>query len=135
MLSPDIVHEAHLIVKFVDRAYGLDILPSKVSVEVGDVKSEGTVRLRQHETKKQCLETTWFSNQVEASTSMGFRGTEERVPCKRADGWTEIELGNFYNHGSGDAEVKMCLQEVAGTHLKAGLVVEGIELRPKQFSM
>ncbi|EOY11555.1 Phloem 2-B15-like protein [Theobroma cacao] len=135
MLSPDIVHEAHLIVKFVDRAYGLDILPSKVSVEVGDVKSEGTVRLRQHETKKQCLETTWFSNQVEASTSMGFRGTEERVPCKRADGWTEIELGNFYNHGSGDAEVKMCLQEVAGTHLKAGLVVEGIELRPKQFSI
>ncbi|KAK6243004.1 hypothetical protein QUC31_009413 [Theobroma cacao] len=104
MLSPDIVHEAHLIVKFVDRAYGLDILPSKVSVEVADVKSEGTVRLRQHETKKQCLETTWFSNQVEASTSMGFRGTEERVPCKRADGWTEIELGNFYNHGSGDAE-------------------------------
>ena len=38
----------------------------------------------------------------------------------------------LYNHGV-DVEVKMCLKEVTGTHLKGGLVVEGIELRPKQL--
>ncbi|XWS57475.1 hypothetical protein CRYUN_Cryun09bG0177100 [Craigia yunnanensis] len=131
MLSPRTVYEAYLIVKLVDRAYGLDLLPSKVSVEVGNVKSEGTAYLRQHESKKQCLETNRFSNQSEVLRSMAYRGIEERVPSKREDGWLEIELGNFYNHG-GDVEVKMCLKEVTGTHLKGGLVVEGIELRPKQ---
>ncbi|XWS64491.1 hypothetical protein CRYUN_Cryun05aG0008300 [Craigia yunnanensis] len=132
MLSPRIVYEAYLIVKFVDHAYGLDLLPSEVIVEVGNVKLEGTICLRLYESKKQCLETIWFSNQNEVVRSMAFRGKEERVPCKREDGWIEIELGNFYNHGV-DVEVKMCLKEVTGTHLKGGLVVEGIELRPKQL--
>ncbi|XVE89611.1 hypothetical protein DITRI_Ditri20bG0009700 [Diplodiscus trichospermus] len=120
MLSPRTVYEAYLIVKFADRAYGLDLLPSKVSVEVGNDRCEGTVYLRHYESKKQCV----------FPRSMAFRGKEERVPCKREDGWIEIELGNFYNHG-GDLEVKMCLKEVTGTHLKGGLVVERIELRPK----
>ncbi|XP_022720129.1 F-box protein PP2-B15-like [Durio zibethinus] len=132
MLSPNIVYEAYLIVKFFDRAYGLDLLPSKVSVEVGHVKSEGTAWLRQYESKKQWLETIWLSNQIEAPRSRAFRRIEERVPGKREDGWIEIKLGHFYNHG-GAVEVKMCLKEVTGTHLKGGLVVEGIELRPKQL--
>ncbi|KAK8651542.1 hypothetical protein V6N13_141141 [Hibiscus sabdariffa] len=135
MLSPNTTYESYLIVKFVDRAYGLDLLPSKVSVQVGDVKSEGNVYLRQYESKKQCLETIWFSNRIELVVRwMAFRGiTEERVPCKREDGWVEIELGSFYNHGGDDLEVKMSLKEVNGTHLKGGLVVEGIEVRPKQL--
>ncbi|OMO99447.1 Phloem protein 2-like protein [Corchorus olitorius] len=54
------------------------------------------------------------------------KGIEERK--KREDGWIEIELGSFYNHGDDNFEVKMCLKEVTGTHLKGGLVVEGIEL-------
>ena len=37
----------------------------------------------------------------------------------------------FYND-EGDGEVKMCLMEVKGEHLKGGLIVEGIELRPKE---
>ena len=28
----------------------------------------------------------------------------------------------------------MCLMEVKGEHLKGGLIVEGIELRPKEYS-
>ncbi|RVW97868.1 putative F-box protein PP2-B12 [Vitis vinifera] len=59
----------------------------------------------------------------------GFQG-EERVPYEREDGWFEVELGEFYNDG-GDEEVKMSLREVKGVHLKGGLIVEGIEIRPK----
>ncbi|KAH1032093.1 hypothetical protein J1N35_044267 [Gossypium stocksii] len=134
MLSPKTTYECYVIVKFVDRAYGLDFLPSKVTVEIGNVKSEGNVYLRQYESKKQCLETLWYSNRMElVIRSMAFRGImEERVACKREDGWIEIELGSFYNNGGDDLEVKMSLKEVTGTHLKGGLVVEGIELRPKQ---
>ncbi|GKD38325.1 F-box protein PP2-B15-like protein, partial [Tanacetum coccineum] len=44
--------------------------------------------------------------------------------------WLEIELGEFYNDGSSEKEVKMSLREVDGVRLKGGLLVEGIEIRP-----
>ncbi|KAK4427628.1 F-box protein PP2-B15 [Sesamum alatum] len=55
---------------------------------------------------------------------------EERVIRARDDGWLEVELGEFYNDGS-EKEVIMEFKEVKGEQLKGGLVVEGIELRPK----
>ncbi|KAK6119061.1 hypothetical protein DH2020_047198 [Rehmannia glutinosa] len=57
-------------------------------------------------------------------------GGVERVLCARGDGWLEVELGEFYNDGS-EKEVKMEFREIKGEQLKGGLVVEGIELRPK----
>jgi hypothetical protein len=42
----------------------------------------------------------------------------------------EIELGEFFS-GENDEEVKMSLMEVKGHHLKGGLIIEGIEIRPK----
>ncbi|KAK2966390.1 hypothetical protein RJ640_013700 [Escallonia rubra] len=106
MLSPNTTYGAYLVVKFAERAFGLDSLPSDVSVEVGDKQSRGTIYLRH----KECREKT--------------------VTRERDDGWLEIELGAFYNDGS-EKEVKMGLKEVEGVHLKGGLIVEGIELRPK----
>ncbi|PIA36200.1 hypothetical protein AQUCO_03400247v1 [Aquilegia coerulea] len=50
---------------------------------------------------------------------------------KRDDGWMEIELGEFYNDQGEDGEVQMTLTEIKGGHLKCGLIVQGIELRPK----
>ncbi|KAH7574689.1 hypothetical protein JRO89_XS03G0331200 [Xanthoceras sorbifolium] len=140
MISPKTIYGAYLIVKFVDRAYGLDSSPSEVSLEVGDVvKSQGTVYLRCKENKnKQCLERMYFLNRIEALRSRVYRGRErkERVVREREDGWFEIELGSFYNVGGGDdnndnKEVRMCLKEVKGEHLKGGLIVEGIEIRPQ----
>jgi hypothetical protein len=52
-----------------------------------------------------------------------------RVPSKRDDGWMEIELGEFFC-GEADEEIEMSVMEV-GFRLKGGLVVEGIEVRPK----
>lgn len=104
MLSPNTNYGAYLVVKFARRAFGLDSIPSDVSVEVGDYKSRGTIYLRQN-------------------------GSPEGV-FYRGDGWTEIELGSFYSDGN-DKEMKMSLREVKGEHLKGGLIVEGIEIRPK----
>ncbi|KAM7466111.1 hypothetical protein LguiB_013673 [Lonicera macranthoides] len=50
----------------------------------------------------------------------------------RTDGWMEIELGEFFSdHGDG-GEVEMQLKETEILNGKYGLIVEGIEVRPKE---
>ncbi|KAJ1380875.1 Phloem protein 2-like [Sesbania bispinosa] len=113
MLSPKTLYKAYLKVKIADRAYGLDSLPSEVSIEVGNYKSQGTVYIRppcRRNGKASC-----------------------HCHCKPQDEWLEIELGSFYTQSDSDEEVRMCLKEVKGVHLKGGLIVDGIEIRPKLF--
>jgi hypothetical protein len=53
-----------------------------------------------------------------------------RHPHMREDMWMEIEIGEFFTdqvHGM----VEMCLMEIENGNWKSGLVVHGIELRPK----
>ncbi|XP_030461255.2 F-box protein At2g02240-like [Syzygium oleosum] len=52
-------------------------------------------------------------------------------PKERRDGWSEIELGEFFTKDGEDGEVEMSVLETKGGNWKAGLVVEGIEIRPK----
>ncbi|KAK3416075.1 hypothetical protein EUGRSUZ_H01641 [Eucalyptus grandis] len=52
-------------------------------------------------------------------------------PKERQDGWSEIELGEFLTKEGQDGEVEMSVMETKGGNWKAGLVVEGIEIRPK----
>lgn len=122
MLSPRTAYGAYLITKLADRAYGLDSLPSEVSLEVGKFKSQGTVYLSTAHQKALAVD-----KHVRSSN----RVLEGHL-CERTDGWMEIELGSFYNDGCDDNKnVKMSLKEVKGAHLKGGLIVEGIEIRPK----
>ncbi|KAJ6974228.1 F-box protein PP2-B15-like [Populus alba x Populus x berolinensis] len=97
MLTPNTKYGAYLVLKITDRSYGLDLMPSEISVEV-----------------------------LKSRVAEG----EGRVPSERDDGWLEIELGEFFS-GENDEEVKMSLMEVKGHHLKGGLIIEGIEIRPK----
>ncbi|KAH7542999.1 F-box protein PP2-B15 [Ziziphus jujuba] len=129
MLSPKTFYGAYLIVKFAERAYGLDTFPSEVSVQVGNIRSQGQVYLSRNERKKQLPKQLFGLNQVEAFRTRMFQGEKEAL-FERKDGWVEIELGSFYNDGN-DKEVNMSLKEVKGQHLKGGIIVEGIELRPK----
>ncbi|GKD12904.1 F-box domain, phloem protein 2-like protein, partial [Tanacetum coccineum] len=95
--------------------------PFEVLVELGDFRSRGTVLLfHKHslEHAKMDLRLTYGQEDV------------TRVCRERKDGWLEIELGEFYNDGSSEKEVKMSLREVDGVHLKGGLLVVGIEIRP-----
>ncbi|CAJ2631704.1 unnamed protein product [Trifolium pratense] len=111
MLSPKTIYGAYLKVKIADRAYGLDSLPSEVSIEVGNYRSQEKVYIRSHckiNEKATC-----------------------HCKCEHDDEWLEIELGSFYTESVQVQEVRMCLKEVKGVHLKGGLIVDGIELRPK----
>ncbi|KAK7337721.1 hypothetical protein VNO77_18307 [Canavalia gladiata] len=111
MLSPNTLYGAYLKVKIAERACGLDALPSEVSVEVGNHKSQGTVYIHSHckrNGKDSC-----------------------HRHCEPRDEWLEIELGSFYPEPN--QEVRMCLKEVKGVHLLGGLIVDGIEIRPKRL--
>ena len=82
------------------------------------------------DSKKKEMERLFYGNRIEMLKSRVNEG-DGRVPCERGDGWMEIELGDFFNGNQGDEEVKMSLREVKGQHLKGGLIIEGIEVRPK----
>ena len=57
---------------------------------------------------------------------------DDERPKERGDGWLEMELGEFFNGGGDDdGEVEMSVLEVKGGNWKGGLIVQGIEIRPK----
>jgi hypothetical protein len=60
------------------------------------------------------------------------RENNGQYPKKRGDGWLEIELGEFFCKEGEDRELEMSVQEVKGGDWKGGLIVEGIEIRPKE---
>ncbi|CAI9768948.1 unnamed protein product [Fraxinus pennsylvanica] len=127
MLSKNTTYGAYLVIKLANRAFGLDLLPSEVSIEVGDYKSMRETYLRGNELEKQDMERDFMEHKIDGSSDCE---AEECILHMRDDGWLEVELGEFYCDGN-DREVKMSFKEVKGEHLKGGLLVEGIEIRPK----
>ncbi|KAF8392009.1 hypothetical protein HHK36_022349 [Tetracentron sinense] len=57
---------------------------------------------------------------------------ERQFPRERGDGWMEIEMGEFFNDRGDDGDVEMSLMEVDNGEWKSGLIIQGIELRPKE---
>ncbi|XP_044481086.1 putative F-box protein PP2-B12 isoform X2 [Mangifera indica] len=51
---------------------------------------------------------------------------------ERGDDWLEVELGDFYNTGDENGELEISILETRGGHWKGGLIIQGIEIRPKQ---
>lgn len=70
----------------------------------------------------------------------GYPQREEIVPAdrdvqyakQRGDGWMEVELGEIFIDGGQDVDLEMSLMEVKRGNWKRGLIVEGIEVRPKE---
>ncbi|CAH9073861.1 unnamed protein product [Cuscuta epithymum] len=131
MLSSNTIYGAYFIFKLAGRAFGLDSLPSEISVKFGNFQSHRVVYLRKNSYTKQAMERAFMLHRVEALKSRLHPLGPESVVHERGDGWLEIELGEFYNDCDSGKEVEVSLREVKGGHLKGGLIVEGIELRPK----
>ncbi|KAM7257079.1 hypothetical protein ACFE04_012820 [Oxalis oulophora] len=55
-----------------------------------------------------------------------------RLSEEREGGWMEIEMGEFFNNSGDDGTLVFGLLEVDNYIWKCGLVIEGIELRPKK---
>ncbi|XP_074294657.1 F-box protein VBF-like [Silene latifolia] len=133
LLSPNTTYGAYLIFNVSERAFGLDTMPMETSITLGnDLLCNNTVYLRQ-DYKKQQIQWLLFYNRTKTLTSrvnQGLEGSVPMLPGSRQDGWMEIELGHFYSGKCIDKEVKMSLKEIKGHHLKGGLIIEGLEIRP-----
>ena len=107
---------------FADRAYGLDSLPSEVSLEVGNFKSQGTVYLSRPKIEKQSLESIPSVNRIKAMKSKVFQ-ERQAGPGERKDGWIEIKLGYFYRDGN--FSLPLPTSPHAGSPRHAKVVVRG----------
>nr|DAD36998.1 TPA_asm: hypothetical protein HUJ06_007639 [Nelumbo nucifera] len=134
VLSPRTTYAAYLVFKLAEERQGLGLVPAEVFVSfIGD----GVGEVENHNVY---LDEYWpsydpwypFLSPTVLPPPASLRQPEGQSPREREDGWMEIEMGEFFNDQGDDGEVQMCLMEVKGGHWKSGLIVEGIELRPKQ---
>ncbi|KAG6536227.1 putative F-box protein PP2-B12 [Zingiber officinale] len=115
MLTPRTTYAAYLIFKLADWSRGLNHPTQEASVTLGLRSSATAVPLQPR--------------------SDDVRGRFNRIRFgllpARDDGWMEVAMGEFYNEEGEDGEVVMSFMDIKGGHWKRGLIVQGIEIRPK----
>ncbi|CAH2046886.1 unnamed protein product [Thlaspi arvense] len=138
ILSPNTRYGAYLIMKVTKRAYGLDLVPAEIWIKSRNGQIvKNTTYLCCVDEKKQQLKRLLYGNREERmATAVEAAGGDgkRREPKGRDDGWMEIELGEFETREGDDDEVDMSLTEVKGYQLKGGIVIDGIEIRPKSLN-
>ncbi|EYU32966.1 hypothetical protein MIMGU_mgv1a019579mg [Erythranthe guttata] len=133
MLSPGTVYEAYLVFKLSEEHYGLDCY-SKASIKL--VRENGTEIGNEMTSSIFIVPPTqrrviWRRRRRRSLP--GQINADNRISRIGRDGWFEIELGNFFI-GEGDQfDAQIEFLEIEQLNWKRGLIVEGIELRPKHF--
>ncbi|KAK9292576.1 hypothetical protein L1049_020550 [Liquidambar formosana] len=113
MLSPDTTYGAYLVCKYAN-ARGLGGIADAF---VGIIGGES------------CTQTVYLEPLLQAAVPGEGDGP---YPKQRGDGWFEIELGEYVHEGGGEEELEMSLREVKTLNWKHGLIIQGIEIRPKR---
>lgn len=115
-LSPRTTYETYLVYRLANRSYGLVFAKTWVRF----------VNERDDVPMDEC--TTVY---IQPRRSMRNNQSVE-FRQNRNDGWMEIKTGEFVNDQGDDGEVETRFMEIEGLHGKSGLIVEGIEFRPKR---
>ncbi|XP_042455596.1 F-box protein At2g02240-like isoform X2 [Zingiber officinale] len=69
----------------------------------------------------------------EEDDNQGMEETENTKNIRlREDGWLQVELGEFYNNEGDEGEMEATLWETQELHWKQGLIIHGLEIRPKK---
>ncbi|KAM0941901.1 putative phloem protein [Dioscorea sansibarensis] len=127
-LSQHTKYAAYLVFKLAENSNGLDYSSQETSVKLGAHVSSHTTRLQ----TPRYSAYGYGRTENELSDHSGSHDYEDQVsPVTREDGWMEIELGEFDNDFGDDGEVEVSFMEVKRLHWKSGLIVQGIEIRPK----
>ncbi|KAH9680949.1 F-box protein PP2-B10 [Citrus sinensis] len=101
-------YTAYLVFKFVESKYGFARRPVDSGVYIEG--SDNGVRRRLL---------------LDPSRNMA------RLSQDRRDGWIEIEMGEFFNENGDDGKLVCSLFEFDSFITKRGLIIQGIEVRPK----
>ncbi|KAI8539461.1 hypothetical protein RHMOL_Rhmol09G0184800 [Rhododendron molle] len=146
MLSPNTTYAAFFVFKSTAEAYGFEYRPAEVAVGVSGSESESQSvyldpergqRLQFQIAPRNPVFRRGFgigSRRRQRTTSvLNGESCDRKYPKARGDGWMEIEMGEYFNKGGGgeNKELEMSVMEVERGDWKSGLIVQGIEIRPK----
>ncbi|XP_051210515.1 F-box protein PP2-B11 [Lolium perenne] len=133
MLSENTAYAAYMVFKLGERLHRLDFPFQEASVSVGGI---------QQSTRQVCLQACLNEEEDVVAGAPPYHilpsivgpstvtpGEDVVLPRRRADGWMEVELGQFYNEECDDREVSISLTEITSNVDKSGLIVRGVELR------
>ncbi|CAN6252856.1 unnamed protein product [Urochloa humidicola] len=131
MLSQDTTYASYIVFRLADKSYGLDLPSQEASITIaGSTTTRGVCLQRGilHENNEDCAGLRGpFGRRYHRAC-----GAHLVFPKRRTDGWMELKLGEFYVKDCDTGEVCMNLMETKGGKSKAGLIVQGIEIRPKE---
>ncbi|KAI0510240.1 hypothetical protein KFK09_010841 [Dendrobium nobile] len=143
MLSKCSNYSAYLIFKLSDSAWGFGFPLQEVSVAIGAHVSKFSVRLMEdlrEPLNDPPVEAPDVPDDADEPQHDQLPDPNEQArrdrgmvlkPQTRQDGWMEILLGEFYNEEGDDGDVAMSFLALGG-NWKNGLIVQGIEIRPKK---
>lgn len=106
ILSPKTTYAAYLVFKFSNFRRGFDSRPAELGV-------------------------SFEGREVKHNVFLDPPGNRPQLTQERGDGWMEIEMGEFFNENGDGGSVVCSLLEVDDYTGKRGLIIEGIEFRPK----
>ncbi|KAF7069588.1 hypothetical protein CFC21_075202 [Triticum aestivum] len=145
-LSPGTQYAAYLVYKLTQDASGLSS-PRQISfIEVGG-QLVGSIHPASLHPCDRCSCATRDGESSSSSTTSTTNvaavqvhehmkdegGLIVRYPRQRVDGWLEFEIGDFHtgDEAAAAVDVLMVLQELEELQWKKGLIIEGIEIRPR----
>ncbi|KAL5997040.1 hypothetical protein ACLOJK_007968 [Asimina triloba] len=140
MLSSETTYSAFLVLKFTEDTQGLGHRPMELMVKVEGNVCKNDALLLTTESERQRYHSKLEQVIAQLNTLRGAWMTkildnfmkDLQIPVARTDGWLEIEMGEFFVGKRGRGEVEMSLMEIKGGYLKSGLIIQGIEIRPKK---
>ncbi|PIN01477.1 hypothetical protein CDL12_26011 [Handroanthus impetiginosus] len=143
MLSPNTNYAAYLVFTCKSRgAYGFDFQPAEGSVSVsGHENEKRSICLDPEGERRQRYQivprhmglfyhrVAFVQRQHRENAAMD---QNTQYPKKRDDGWMEVELGEYFVKEGEDGDLEMSLMEVKAGNWKSGIIIQGIEIRPKE---
>ncbi|KAJ4954910.1 hypothetical protein NE237_011693 [Protea cynaroides] len=130
LLSPNTTYVAYMVFKLTVLAYGLQ---NKSVETIVRLASGARIESERGEGKSVILqrpvERKWEGELPEGTEANSV--PEIEVPKERGDGWMEIEMGEFFNERDEYGEIDMILLDFNSCDSKSGLIIQGIEIRPK----
>nr|XP_043633055.1 uncharacterized protein LOC122604230 [Erigeron canadensis] len=123
ILSTDTRYAAYLVYKLTPD-HPFEYYPVEVFIKLGGVESQTkTVYLDPKVRQRPILDH--FSVRIQSNA-----GPPLNDPKPRQDEWLEIELGEFFNQEE-VRELKMTMKVVDEISWKHGIIIQGIDIRPK----
>lgn len=139
MLSENTVYVAFIVFKSTSETYGFEYQPAEVSIGIRGLETQTqTVFLEPEGEPRRVYPVVprrrmgMFHRGLLANPIVPAVVTPTgNGPKQREDGWMEIELGEYLIKKGEEGELEMSMTEVKGGNWKGGLVIQGIEIRPK----